>query len=231
MQPPKPPPVIRAPNTPGCAAASLDRGIHHRCRRAVQSRRLAWPSIITCPAVARSPPAQRSGELADSLVLGDHVASPGADDRIGDRRDVVERRDAQRADRSLGGSALGDPLGVWAADQRAVGDELDDDDASSGIATGCRRQLVAVDQQRVALHRRGDAQLVHDAARHARRPVLGTRHELGQSDRRHLRAERQRRPPPRARRCWTVRHRSGCRSTRDRSCLPVGRSSATTPAT
>ena len=85
---------------PGCATASATAASITGVDVQYRSRRLAWPSIITCPAVDQVAGLQRVGELAHACVLADHVAGSGADDRVGDRRDVVQRR-AVAAGRSL----------------------------------------------------------------------------------------------------------------------------------
>ena len=92
-----------------------------------RSRRLAWPSSMIAPAVDRSPAvsaAANSRTRAFSLMT---CVARRSDHRIGDGGSVVQRRAAQRTDGPLGCCALGHSIGVRAADQRAMGDELHHD--------------------------------------------------------------------------------------------------------
>ena len=136
--------------------------------------------------------AQRCREIADSLVLADHVLGAGPDDGVGDRPCVAEGGGAQRADDRFRCRAFGDAVGVRAAGQGAVGDELHDDVDVVGDLDRFDRDIAAIDQQGVTCHTGRDHQLVHDPARHSRRPDLGAPAQLRQAQRVAVEAERQR---------------------------------------
>ena len=108
------------------------------------------------------------------------------------RRDVGRRGQPQRPDPALRRGALGDPVGVRAADERAPGDEAHHHIDALGHGHRLDGQVVAVDQQRVSLHASGDRQLVEDPGGHAGCPVLGALAEAGDRRRIALGPERQR---------------------------------------
>ena len=112
MQPPNPPPVIRAPKTPGVADDSIDGCVHLRSRH-IKIIAQTGVSLGDDPAsLDVIADAERSGEVADTLILVDDVAGAASSDVLGDAPDVVERRQSERPDLVLGASALGDTVGV-----------------------------------------------------------------------------------------------------------------------
>ena len=99
MHPPKPPPVIRAPYTPGVAAAWATASSITGVDVPYRSRKLAWPASIMAPAAVRSPAWSAAANSRTRTVLADHVLSASAHDRIGDGGHGVEggRRAAARS--------------------------------------------------------------------------------------------------------------------------------------
>ena len=126
---------------------------------------------------------ERIGKPPYPLVLVDDMAGPTTDRVVVDRRHLIERGGAERADLGLRPGALGDPVGVGRAEQRAVGDEPHDDLDVVGNRHLFDGQLVAVDERGVTGGGCGDAVLVHDAGRHAGRRMLRTSRRLGQFER------------------------------------------------
>ena len=90
-QPPNPPPVIRAPNTPR-VVVQLRRRRRPSDRSRCRSRRAGWRGSATSarPAADVVRSAQRVGEVADPTVLVDDVAGATPHHGIGDPRDVVD---------------------------------------------------------------------------------------------------------------------------------------------
>ena len=81
MQPPKPPPVMRAPNTPGTARGDID---HHVDLGAADLEVVAHAEM----GFAHQPPdeseiagLERGGRPHRAVVLGDDVAGTAIDDR------------------------------------------------------------------------------------------------------------------------------------------------------
>ena len=113
MQPPNPPPVIRAPKTPGVAtipstAASIC------CSRHIKIIAQTGVSLGDDPAsLDVIADAERSGEIADTLILVDDVAGAASNDVLGDAFDVIKRRQSQGSDLILGSLAFGDTVAVF----------------------------------------------------------------------------------------------------------------------
>ena len=75
-----------------------------------RSRRLSWLATISDPAAPQISDGQRSGEVADPLVLADDMLGARANGLIGDRQRVVQTGAAQRTDHSLRSLAFGDTI-------------------------------------------------------------------------------------------------------------------------
>ena len=121
-------------------------------------------------------PRQRLDEGPHPRVLAHHVSGTSAHQRIGDGREVAQRRESQRADDSLGRGALCNPLGIRRSCERSLLARVDHDDldlVGGRQGRGGGHQRMAVDQQSMVLNARRGRELVHDPGRHTDGPVLG----------------------------------------------------------
>ena len=209
-------PVRRAPITP----VDGDRA-GRPARRAPgcspRSRRAGWRGWRPSPSPSAGAVAggERRDELVDPRVLGDHVAGPPADDRVGrcasrspsdgvaraDRSSACGRPGRPRPARRRRSSASCSPLpGVDDHDLEVVGERHRA--APSSVVQSIRRAWPSTP---AAL-----TQLVHDPARHAGRPLLGPLARAGPaSSGGALEARAPAPPPPRGRPTTTGPRRSG----------------------
>ena len=120
-QPPKPPPVMRAPCTPVGRGEPVDERVDRRQDTSKSSRRLAWLAGHAARAerVDVAGARARGHRVPHPLVLGQHVAGPPPQHRVVDGPLVAGAGQPQRADLGLGRLALAPPVGVRGAGQRA----------------------------------------------------------------------------------------------------------------
>ncbi len=117
---------------------------------------------------------ERSGEVANTLILVDDVAGAASSDVFGDAPDIVECRQSERPNLVLGASALGNTVGVLGPFEGAMSDELDHHIDVVGDDVRGDAEAVAVNERCMPSDSGGDRKLVHDAGWHASCPVLST---------------------------------------------------------
>ena len=163
--PPNPPPLMRAPRTPGRPRRCSTSSSIGRQRDPEVGGQAAVPLGHDGAQPAEVAPGQQPLRLSHPGTFGDDVTGPPAQDGIGEPAEVAERAEAERPAQDVRRPlALGAPGGVGSVGEEARRLTVDDHESrlvGNGHLAGL--EVVEVDVERVAGGGAGDGERVEQA--------------------------------------------------------------------